>query len=102
MTDSGFSWMLGGGRNLSGFVSSTSPPPEQTRHLDQSRGKPKPNALFGLSGDDNPGTDSEHSELALHSLRGSRDPLARIYLRKPLCIISRFCGNILAITDLLH
>ncbi|KAJ6137877.1 hypothetical protein N7471_004363 [Penicillium samsonianum] len=76
MTDSGFSWMLGGGRNLSGFVSSTSPPPEQTRHLDQSRGKPKPNALFGLSGDENPGTDSEHSELALYSLRGSRDPLS--------------------------
>ncbi|CAG8898177.1 unnamed protein product [Penicillium egyptiacum] len=75
MTDSGFSWMLGGGRNLSGFVSSTSPPPEQTRHLDQTR-KPKPNALFGLSGDDNPGTDSEHSELALYSLRGSRDPLS--------------------------
>lgn len=76
MTDSGFSWMLGGGRNLSGFVSSTSPPPEQTRLLDQTRGKPKPNALFGLTGDDNPATDSEHSELALHSLRGSRDPLS--------------------------
>ncbi|KAJ5846807.1 hypothetical protein N7534_010476 [Penicillium rubens] len=76
MTDSGFSWMLGGGRNLSGFVSSTSPPPEQTRHLDQTRGKPKPNALFGLSGDDNLGPDSEHSELALYSLRGSRDPLS--------------------------
>ncbi|CAI7587432.1 unnamed protein product [Penicillium glandicola] len=74
MTDSGFSWMLGGGRNLSGFVSSTSPPPEQTRHLDQIRGKP--NALFGSNGDDNPGTDSAHSELALHSLRGSRDPLS--------------------------
>ncbi|KGO76538.1 hypothetical protein PITC_088170 [Penicillium italicum] len=76
LTDSGFSWMLGGGRNLSGFVSSTSPPPEQTRHLDQSRGKPKPNSLFGLSGDDNPGPDSEHSELALDSLRGSRDLLS--------------------------
>ncbi|KAI3175595.1 hypothetical protein DTO039G3_2753 [Penicillium roqueforti] len=76
MTDSGFSWMLGGGRNLSGFVSSTSPPPEQTRHLDQTRGKPKPNALFGMSGDDNLGSDSEHSELALYSLRGSRDPLS--------------------------
>ncbi|OQE79782.1 hypothetical protein PENNAL_c0050G07329 [Penicillium nalgiovense] len=76
MTDSGFSWMLGGGRNLSGFVSSTSPPPEQTRHLDQARGKPKPNALFGLSGDDNPGPGSEHSELALYSLRESRDPLS--------------------------
>ncbi|KAJ5385102.1 hypothetical protein N7517_003013 [Penicillium concentricum] len=69
MTDSGFSWMLGGGRNLSGFVSSTSPPPEQTRQLDQ-RGKPN---AFRSSGDDNPGTDSGHSELALHSLRGSRD-----------------------------
>ncbi|KAJ5435931.1 hypothetical protein N7445_006816 [Penicillium cf. griseofulvum] len=74
MTDSGFSWMLGGGRNLSGFVSSTSPPPEQTRHLDQTRGKA--NVLFGSSGDDNPGTDSGHGELALHSLRGFRDPLS--------------------------
>jgi TBC1 domain family protein 5 len=74
MTDSGFSWMLGGGRNLSGFVSSTSPPPEQTRHLDQTRGKP--NVLFGSSGEENPGTNSGHSELALHSLRGSRDPLS--------------------------
>ncbi|KAJ5163058.1 uncharacterized protein N7500_004888 [Penicillium coprophilum] len=73
MTDSGFSWMLGGGRNLSGFVSSTSPPPEQTRHLDQNRGKPN---AFGSSGDDNSGADSGHGELALHSLRGSRDPLS--------------------------
>ncbi|KAJ5774263.1 hypothetical protein N7457_009159 [Penicillium paradoxum] len=73
MTDSGFSWMLGGDRNLSGFVSSTSPPPEQTRHLDQTRGKP--NTLFGSGGDDNSGTEGE-DELALHSLRGSRDPLS--------------------------
>jgi TBC1 domain family protein 5 len=73
LTDSGFSWMLGGGRNLSGFVSSTSPPPEQTRHLDQSR---KPSALFGSGGDENPGTDAEQGELALHSLRGSRNPLS--------------------------
>lgn len=74
LTDSGFSWMLGGGRNLSGFVSSTSPPPEQTRHLDQTRGKP--GALFGSGGGEDPGTDSEHGELALRSLRGSRDPLS--------------------------
>lgn len=72
MTDSGFSWMLGGGRNLSGFVSSTSPPPEQTRHLDQPRGKP--NALFGSGGDENSGTDAEQGDLALYSLRGSREP----------------------------
>ncbi|KAJ5338133.1 hypothetical protein N7452_004861 [Penicillium brevicompactum] len=72
LTDSGFSWMLGGGRNLSGFVSS-SPPPEQTRHLDQNRGKHS--ALFG-SGGEVPGTDAEPGELALHSLRGSRDPLS--------------------------
>jgi TBC1 domain family protein 5 len=73
LTDSGFSWMLGGGRNLSGFVSSTSPPPEQTRHLDQAR---KANALFGSGGDENPGTDADHGELALYSLRGSREPLS--------------------------
>ncbi|CAG8312867.1 unnamed protein product [Penicillium salamii] len=72
LTNSGFSWMLGGGRNLSGFVSS-SPPPEQTRHLDQNR---KHSALFGSGGDDRPGTDADHGELALHSLRGSRDPLS--------------------------
>lgn len=73
MSDSGFSWMLGGDRNLAGFVSSTSPPPEQTRH-DQTRGKPS--ALFGSSGDENLGADAEHGELALHSLRGSRHPLS--------------------------
>lgn len=71
LTDSGFSWMLGGGRNLSGFVSS-SPPPEQTRHLDQNRGKH--GVLFGTGGEV-PGTDAD-GELALHSLRGSRDPLS--------------------------
>jgi TBC1 domain family protein 5 len=75
LTDSGFSWMLGGSRNLSGFVSS-SPPPEQTRHLDQSRGKPS--GRFGSGGEDHPGTDAEHGELALHSLRGSRDPLSGV------------------------
>ncbi|KAJ5551503.1 hypothetical protein N7535_000551 [Penicillium sp. DV-2018c] len=77
ITNSKFSWMLGdGGRNLSGFVSSTSPPPEQTRHLDQVQGKPgKPNTLFGTA-DENPGTDVEQGELPLHSLRGSGDPLS--------------------------
>ncbi|CAG8100474.1 unnamed protein product [Penicillium olsonii] len=72
LTDSGFSWMLGGSRNLSGFVSS-SPPPEQTRHLDQTR---KHHASLGSGGEDRPGTNAEPSELALHSLRGSRDPLS--------------------------
>lgn len=73
LADSGFSWMLDGGRNLSSFVSS-SPPPEQTRHLDQIRGKG--NTVFGSGKDGSPKTDTEHGELALHSLRGSRDPLS--------------------------
>jgi TBC1 domain family protein 5 len=75
LTDAGFSWMLDGGRNLSGFVSSTSPPPEQTRQQDQAQAR-RPSTLFGSGGDENSGTDVEHSELALHSLRGSRDPLS--------------------------
>lgn len=75
LTDAGFSWMLDGGRNLSGFVSSTSPPPEQTRQQDQAHAR-RPSTLFGSGGDENPGTDAEHGELALHSLRSSRDPLS--------------------------
>ncbi|KAJ5748570.1 uncharacterized protein N7511_010266 [Penicillium nucicola] len=75
LTDAGFSWMLGGGRNLSGFVSSTSPPPEQTRQQDQAQAR-RPSTLFGSGGDENSGTDAESGELALHSLRGSRDPLS--------------------------
>ncbi|KAJ5294404.1 hypothetical protein PENANT_c006G11196 [Penicillium antarcticum] len=75
LTDAGFSWMLDGGRNLSGFVSSTSPPPEQTRQQDQAQAR-RPSTLFGSGGDEISGTNAEHGELALHSLRGSRDPLS--------------------------
>lgn len=72
LTDAGFSWMLQGSRNLTSFVSSASVPPEQTRHQEHPQGKGS--ALFGNLGDENPGTDAEHDELALQSLRGARGP----------------------------
>lgn len=75
LSDSGFSWMLEGSRNLSTFVSSASVPPEQTRHQESPRSKGRGSPLFGNGGEENPGTEAEHDELALHSLRGARDPL---------------------------
>ncbi|KAJ5389899.1 uncharacterized protein N7496_000967 [Penicillium cataractarum] len=75
LSDAGFSWMLGGNRNLSTFVSPASVPPEQTRHQDQPRSKGS-SPIFGSHGDDHPRTDkAEHDELALHSLSGARGPL---------------------------
>lgn len=68
LSDAGFSWMLEGSRNLSGFVSSASVPPEQTRHQESPRSKGSP--LFGNSGEEKPGSEAEHDELALRSLRG--------------------------------
>jgi TBC1 domain family protein 5 len=68
LSDAGFSWMLEGSRNLSSFVSSASVPPEQTRHQESPRTKGSP--LFGSNGEEKPGSDSEHDELALRSLRG--------------------------------
>ncbi|KAJ5174944.1 uncharacterized protein N7482_000821 [Penicillium canariense] len=74
LSDAGFSWMLGGSRNLSTFVSSASMPPEQRRHQDQPRGKGSP--LFGHGGDEHPQiAEAEHDELALRSLPGARGPL---------------------------
>lgn len=73
LSDSGFSWMLEGGRDhASSFVSSASVPPEQTRHPDLSRKPGSP--LFGNTGDE-PESDTEHDKLALHSLRSARGPL---------------------------
>ncbi|KAJ5750439.1 hypothetical protein N7533_007467 [Penicillium manginii] len=68
LSDAGFSWMLEGSRNLSSFVSSASVPPEQTRHQESPRTKGSP--LFGNSGEEKSGSDAEHDELALRSLRG--------------------------------
>ncbi|KAJ5232253.1 hypothetical protein N7468_005209 [Penicillium chermesinum] len=70
LSDSGFSWMLEGSRNVSSFVSSASVPPEQTRHQDHARTKSNP--LFG-NGDDKVDLDTEHDELALRSLRGDQE-----------------------------
>ncbi|KAF3386153.1 TBC1 domain family member 5 [Penicillium rolfsii] len=75
LSDSGFSWMLGGNRGLSTFVSPASVPPEQTRHQDQPRSKGG-SPLFGNHGDEKPRTnESTQDELALHSLSGVRGPL---------------------------
>lgn len=75
LSDSGFSWMLGGNRGLSTFVSPASVPPEQTRHQDQPRNKGG-SPLFGNHGDEKPRTnEATHDELALHSLSGARGPL---------------------------
>ncbi|KAJ5103282.1 hypothetical protein N7532_003811 [Penicillium argentinense] len=73
LSDAGFSWMLEGSRNLSSFVSSASVPPEQTRHPEPPRTRGSP--LFGNSAEEKPGSDTEHDELALRSLRGARGPL---------------------------
>lgn len=72
LTESGFSWMLEGSRNVSSFVSSASVPPEQTRNQDHARNKSNP--LFG-NGDDRIESDTEYDELALRSLRGDQGPL---------------------------
>jgi TBC1 domain family protein 5 len=75
LSDSGFSWMLGGNRGLSTFVSPASVPPEQTRHPEPPRSKGG-SPLFGNHGDEKPRTDgAKHDELALHSLSGARGPL---------------------------
>ncbi|KAE8399731.1 rab-GTPase-TBC domain-containing protein [Aspergillus pseudonomiae] len=65
LAESEFSWMLGGSRHISSFVSPASVPPEQTRH------GPKPNALFG-SGDEEQRPYAEPNDLALRSLRGPK------------------------------
>lgn len=67
LADSEFSWMLGGNRHLSGFASSASVPPEQTRN----NSKAKSGNLFGNGRDDEQRAGSE-SEVAMNSLRGKR------------------------------
>lgn len=70
LADSGFSWMLEGSRHLSGFVSSSSVPPEQARHNET---KVKHNPLFGNGGEEGQRQPStEFDGLAMSSLRGSK------------------------------
>jgi TBC1 domain family protein 5 len=77
LADSGFSWMLGASneRNMSGFVSSASVPPEQARHQDSSSPRGKASPLFGQGGDGDQSTVEQDELLAMRSLRGSRAPL---------------------------
>ncbi|KAI9041193.1 GTPase-activating protein GYP6 [Aspergillus affinis] len=69
LADSEFSWMLGGNRHLSSFVSPASVPPEQTRYGET---KGKPNNLFGNGDDELRRTDADLDGLALRSLRGPK------------------------------
>ncbi|KAE8339989.1 hypothetical protein BDV24DRAFT_134848 [Aspergillus arachidicola] len=65
LAESEFSWMLGGSRHISSFVSPASVPPEQTRH------GTKQNVLFG-NGDEEQRPYAEPNDLALRSLRGPK------------------------------
>lgn len=69
LADSEFSWMLGGTRHLSSFVSPASVPPEQTRHGEL---KGKPNTLFGNGDEEQKSPDADLDGLALRSLRGPK------------------------------
>ncbi|PYH95529.1 RabGAP/TBC [Aspergillus ellipticus CBS 707.79] len=70
LAESEFSWMLGGGRHISSFVSPASVPPEQTRHGEM---RAKPGALF--NGDEEHGKfGAEPDGMALRSLRGPKPP----------------------------
>ncbi|KAL4906610.1 hypothetical protein BDW74DRAFT_150810 [Aspergillus multicolor] len=69
LANSEFSWMLGGDRHLSSFVSPASVPPEQTRH-----GEPraKQGALFGNGDVEQKKPNAEPDGLAMKSLRGAK------------------------------
>ncbi|KAF7169482.1 hypothetical protein CNMCM6106_004367 [Aspergillus hiratsukae] len=69
LADSEFSWMLGGSRHLSSFVSPASVPPEQTRHGDA---KNKPHTLFGNGADEQKSSQDELDSLAMRSLGGAK------------------------------
>ncbi|TQB72433.1 hypothetical protein MPDQ_006835 [Monascus purpureus] len=69
LADSGFSWMLGGSRHLSGFVSSSSVTPEQAR---QNSSKAK-SPLFNSGEEEQKRHGTESDGLAMSSLRGSKE-----------------------------
>lgn len=70
LANSEFSWMLGGERHLSSFVSPASVPPEQTRQ-GESRNRNKQNAVFG-NGDVEQKPNAEPDGMAMKSLRGAK------------------------------
>ncbi|KAL4944807.1 hypothetical protein BDV06DRAFT_72934 [Aspergillus oleicola] len=70
LANSEFSWMLGGDRHLSSFVSPASVPPEQTRH-GESRAAGKQGTLFG-NGDAEQKPGAEPDGMAMRSLRGPK------------------------------
>lgn len=69
LADSEFSWMLGGSRHLSNFVSPASVPPEQTRHGDT---RNKPHTLFGNGADELKSPQDELDSLAMRSLGSAK------------------------------
>ncbi|KAF7177502.1 hypothetical protein CNMCM7691_005795 [Aspergillus felis] len=69
LADSEFSWMLGGSRHLSSFVSPASVPPEETRYGDT---RNKPHTLFGNGVDEHQSSQDELDSLALRSLGGAK------------------------------
>ncbi|BCS29170.1 GTPase-activating protein GYP6 [Aspergillus puulaauensis] len=68
LANSEFSWMLGGDRHLSSFVSPASVPPEQTR---QGESRNKQNAHFG-NGNVEQKPNAEPDGMAMKSLRGAK------------------------------
>ncbi|KAL5003798.1 rab-GTPase-TBC domain-containing protein [Aspergillus recurvatus] len=71
LANSEFSWMLGGDRHLSSFVSPASVPPEQTRHSEPRAGA-KQGSLFGNGDVEQKKSDPEPDGLAMKSLRGAK------------------------------
>jgi TBC1 domain family protein 5 len=70
LADSEFSWMLGGSRHLSSFVSPASVPPEETRYGDT---RNKLHTLFGNGADEQQSSQDELDSLALRSLGGAEE-----------------------------
>ncbi|KAL4921033.1 rab-GTPase-TBC domain-containing protein [Aspergillus aurantiobrunneus] len=68
LANSEFSWMLGGDRHLSSFVSPASVPPEQTR---QGEARTRQSSLFS-NGDAEQEPNAEPDGLAMKSLRGAK------------------------------